>query len=108
MSAWYYFTSLAGKGKIVETTYAKIGQYDDEYSFRKSLLKPDGVGGYDGTIDLTDDTVDDEEEYICVVFEGEILKSRIECPGPYEIREHFVSITSGEDGQILLTSSWIL
>ncbi len=108
---WYCFTSLTGKGRIIETTHGEIEDIRESYQsypFKKSLLKGDGEGGYDGTIDLTDEPIGDDEPYICVIFDGEILKTQIECPGPYEIEEHFVSIITGEDGQILLSSSYAL
>lgn len=99
---YYHFVSKTGKGRIIETTYKEI---KEGYPFRKSLFKSDGNGGYDGTIVLIDEEISDDEPYICVIFEGEILKNQFDCPGPYEIEEHFVSIRIGEDNRIIMSSS---
>jgi hypothetical protein len=99
----YYFRSISGKGRIVETIYDEA---EGRYIFLKSLLTSDGNGGYDGKEDMTDGDVDDNEPYIVVIFDGPILKTKIDCIGPYEIEDHFVSIKTDIHNNILISRTF--
>jgi len=101
---WYEFESVAGVGRIVETTYGAIEP--EQYFFRRSLLKRGEDGNnWCGTLDLSDESIDDDEPFIAVVFDGPTIKGSISAPGPYEIEEHFVEIKMGPNNQLVICAS---
>lgn len=104
---WYEFESVAGVGRIIETTYGDIES--GQYFFRQSLLKRSEDGNnWCGTLDLSDEPIDDDEPYIAVVFDGPTINGSISAPGPYEIEEHFVEIKTGPNNQLLICASHII